>query len=213
MNLFNPLAIVQRRSNPFDQILKLVDNDFCLDDTPDFIQAGCGVELGGIPFVGLIHPSIVIDETDLSTTLESAPFWTNGVGASPSKIFVLLNTRGSKAPGTPTEEDGFGFLATERTGDDKELAFEVLGVKLNRRFWASVNQRRNWQLIYGTAGQDENGDYTAFYAKNVSIYGDEAIDQSIKSRIRTSASAKWSTAMVPSLPFSFPASVIADLSE
>jgi len=202
MNLFNPYAMLQRMADIF-----------CLDNTPDFVQQGCGVELGGIPFVALIHPSIAIDEDDLSTTLESAIFWTGGVSASPSKVFVLLNTRGSKAAGTPTEEDGFGFVPTERTGDDKEVAFEVLGVIQNRNFWAAVNQRRNWQFIYGTAGQDSNGDYNAFYAKNVSIYGDDAIDQSIKSRIRTSASAKWSTAMVPSLPFSFPASVIADLSE
>lgn len=197
-------------SNPFALFQRMADI-FCEGDTPDFIQAGCGVELGGIPFVALIDPSVEIDEDDLSTTLESAAFWTGGVSASPSTVFVLLNTRGSKAAGTPTEEDGFGFVPTERTGDDKELVFEALNVVRNRAFWAAVNQRRNWQFVYGTAGQNEDGDYNAFFVKNVSVYGDDVIDQSIKSRIRTSASAKWSTAMVPSLPFAFPASVIQDL--
>lgn len=202
MKFDNPLAFFQRMADIF-----------CEDNVPDYIQAACGVELGGIPFVALIKPSVAIDEDDLSATLESEAFWTGGVGASPSNVFVLLNTRGSKAAGTPTEEDGFGFVPTERTGDDKELVFESLNVVKNRAFWAAVNQRRNWQFVYGTAGQDENGDYNAFFVKNVSVYGDDVIDQSIKSRIRMSASAKWSTAMVPSLPFSFPAEVITALSE
>ena len=72
-------------------------------------------------------------------------------------------------------------------------------------------QKRNWQLVFGTAGKDEDGNYNAFYVKDVSIYASELIEQSIKSRIRYSGSAKWSTAMVPALPFSFPASVITDL--
>lgn len=185
---------------------------FCSQDVPDYIQQECGAELGGIPFVALIDPSVTIDETDLSATLEDADFWTGGVGSSPSTLFVVLNTRGSKAAGTPTEEEGFGFVPTERTGDDKELVFEALGVMANRDFWAAVNQRRDWQFVYGTAGKNQDGNYNAFFVKNVSIYADDVIDQSIKSRIRYSASAKWSTAMVPSLPFAFPASVITSLS-
>lgn len=184
---------------------------FCDINTPDYVQQECGAELGGIPFVAFIDPSIVIDEDDLSATLELASWWTTNISTSPSSRFVVLNTRGSKAAGTPTEEEGYGFVPTERTGDDKELVFEALGVMNNRDFWAAVNQRRNWQMVFGTAGTDENGDYNAFYVKNVSVYADELIEQSIKSRIRYAVSAKWSTAMVPSLPFQFPAAVITAL--
>lgn len=185
---------------------------FCDTDTPDYVQQECGTELGGIPFVALFDSSIVINEDSVGSTLESASFWTGNIAASPSNRFVILNTRGSKAAGTPTEEEGFGFVPTQRTGDDKELTFEALGVMDNRDFWASVNQKSSWQLVYGTAGKDENGNYNAFYAKNVSVYADDTIEQSIKSRIRYTVSAKWSTAMVPSLPFHFPASVITSLS-
>lgn len=185
---------------------------FCDVATPDYVQQECGAELGGITFVALLDQSIVIDEDNVTATLENASFWTGNIAVSPSNRFVILNTRGSKAAGTPTEEEGYGFVPTERTGDDKELVFEALGVMDNRDFWASVNQRRNWQLVYGTAGKDENGNYNAFYAKDVSVYADDTIEQSIKSRIRYAVSAKWSTAMIPSLPFHFPASVITTLS-
>lgn len=184
---------------------------FCDINQPDYVQQGCGAELGGIPFIALIDPSIEIDEDNVTATLESATWWTTNVSASPSDRFVVLNTRGSLAAGTPTEEEGYGFVPTERTGDDRELLFEALGVRSNRNFWAAANQKRNWQLVFGTAGKDENGNYNAFYVKDVSIYASELIEQSIKSRIRYSGSAKWSTAMVPALPFSFPASVITEL--
>lgn len=185
---------------------------FCDINVPDYVQQECGAELGGIPFVAFIDPSIVIDEDNVTATLESATFWTTNIAASPSNRFVVLNTRGSKAAGTPTEEEGYGFVPTERTGDDKELVFEALGVMQNQLFWATVNQKRNWQMVFGTAGKNEAGNYNAFYVKDVSVYADELIEQSIKSRIRYAVSAKWSTAMVPSLPFQFPASVIATLS-
>lgn len=184
---------------------------FCLDSTPDYVQQGCGSELGGIIAVGFIEATVPIDEDNVTATLENATWWTGDINTSPSTRFVVLNTRGSKAAGTPVEEDGYGLVPVERTGDDKELPFEALGVMENRRFWASVNQRRGWGMVYVTAGQDNAGNYNAFYAKNVSVYGDIAIDQSIRSRIRWAANAKWSSAMVPDLPFAFPAQVLIDL--
>lgn len=200
MNFNNPLAF-------FNRAVDL----FCLDSTPDYVQQGCGSELGGVIAVGFIDPSIPIDEDNVTATLEDADWWTGNVNTSPSTRFVVLNTRGSKAAGTPVEEDGYGLVPVERTGDDKELPFSALGVMENRRFWASVNQRRGWGMVYVTAGTDADGNYNAFYAKNVSVYGDIAIDQSIRSRIRWDANAKWSSAMVPDLPFAFPAQVLTDL--
>lgn len=185
---------------------------FCDTDTPDYVQQECGTELGGITFVAIFDSSIAIDENHPELTLELPAFWTGNIAASPSNRFVILNTRGSKPAGTPTEEEGYGFVPTQRTGDDKELSFEALGVMDNRNFWASVNQKQSVQLVYGTAGTDEDGNYNAFYAKNVSVYADDTIEQSIKSRIRYAVLAKWSTAMIPSLPFHFPKSVIATLS-
>lgn len=201
--------------NPFDKqnIDKLfkASDIFCDVAMPDYVQQGCGVETGGIPFVAFIDGSVEIDESDLSTTLESADFWTGNINTSPSTRFVILKTRGSKAAGTPSEEDGFGFNVVERTGDDKELVFEALGVRDNRNFWATANKKNDWQIVYGTTTTDENGDYLAFFAKNVSIYADEMIEQNLKTRIRYSVSAKWSTDLTPSLPFNFPKDVITAL--
>lgn len=184
---------------------------FCLSSTPDYIQQGCGSEKGGIIALGFIEPGVEIDEDDLSATLEDANWWIGNINTSPSSRFVVLNTRGTKAAGTPVEEDGYGLNIVERTGDDKELTFEALGVIDNRNFWASINKRRGWGFVYITSGTNEDGNYNAFYAPNVSVYADEAIDQPINSRIRWSGSAKWSTDLTPSKPFAFPAEVITQL--
>ena len=186
---------------------------FCLISVPDYIQQGCGSEKGGIVALGFIAPSVEIDEDDLSATLENAAWWTGDINTSPSTRHVVLNTRGTKAAGTTVEEDGYGLNLVERTGDDKELTFEALGVIDNRDFWAAMNKRRGWGFVYVTSGQNDDGDYNAFYAPNVSVYADEAIDQPINSRIRWSGSAKWTTDLTPSKPFAFPADVITQLSE
>jgi hypothetical protein len=185
---------------------------FCESSIPDYQQEECGVELGGIIAIGIIHPSEVedIDTDDVSGTLESESWWTNNINASPSTVWVIKNTRGSKAAGTPVEEEGFGLVPMERTGDDKELAGESLWVMANRNFWAKVNRTRNLGFVYVTAGKDANGNYNAFYAPNASVYGDTVIEQSIKSRMRTSFNAKWSSALTPDLPFAAPASVFVD---
>src|ERR1044071_9973862 len=180
---------------------------FCESSIPDYQQEDCGVELGGVIAIGIIDPSETIDEDNVSSTLENEAWWSQRISASPSTVWVIKNTRGSKAAGTPVEEEGFGLVAMERTGDDKELPFESLWVMKNRDFWAKVNRTRNLGFVYVTAGRDENGDFNAFYAKNTSIYGDTIIEQSIKSRMRTSGNAKWSTALTPDLPFSAPASI------
>ena len=200
MNFNNPLAMLQRMADIFCDVAQ-----------PDYVQQGCGVETGGIPFVALIDASVEIDEDNLEATIQDAAWWTTNIGTSPSDRFVVLKTRGSKAAGTPTEEEGFGFESTNRTGDDKEVTFEALNVRDNRNFWAAANQKSDWTFVYGTTTKDDDGNYMAFLAKNVSIYADDTIEQNIKSRIRYAVSAKWSTAMVPSLPFSFPASVLTSL--
>lgn len=185
---------------------------FCIEDQPEHVQLECGSELGGIVALALLRPDVDVDITDLANNLEDPDWWADQVGASPQAAFLILNTRGSKAAGTPTEEEGFGLVAQERTGADHELIFEVPGVMQNRDFWASVNQRRNWKLVYLTAGRDSEGNYEAFYVTNVSIFADDVIDQSIKSRKRYSGSAKWSTAMKPAVPFYAPAATF-ELSE
>lgn len=183
---------------------------FCESSIPDYQQQECGVELGGVIAIGIIDPSEEIDTDNVTGTLEDESWWNNRINASPSTAWVVKNTRGSKAAGTPVEEEGFGLVSMERTGDDKELTGESLWVVLNRDFWAKVNRTRNLGFVYVTATKDENGNYVAFYAPNTSIYGDTVIEQSIKSRMRTSFNAKWSTALTPDLPFSAPASVFVD---
>ena len=200
MNFNNPLALFNRKADIF-----------CDSDVPDWVQKECGVELGGIIAVGLIAPGTVVDEDNLAANLESASWWNTGFSASPQTHWAILNTRGSLPAGTPTEEEAFGLVPTERTGDDRELTFEALGLMQNRDFVAAINKRRNWGLVYVTAGfSSDNDGYEAFYVKNVSIYMSDLIEQSIKTRKRWSGSAKWSTDMTPGLPFYAPASVFAE---
>lgn len=183
---------------------------FCDEDQPDWVQLECGSELGGVIAVGLIKPGVVVGADDATkiVNLEDETWWSGGIGASPQTMWVIKDTRGSKAAGTPVEEEGFGLIPTERTGDDKELPFEALGVMNNRDFVAATNKKRGWGLVYVTAGRDTaTGGYEAFFAENVSVYMDDLIEQSIKTRKRWSGNAKWSTDMTPSLPFIAPASI------
>lgn len=182
---------------------------FCQEDQPDYIQFECGTELGGVIAIGLIKPGTTIGTNDSEkiANLEDETWWSDAAGASPQEAWVIKDTRGSLPAGTPTEEEGYGLVPTERTGDDRELAFEALGIMDNRDFVAAANKRRNWGLVYVTAGQDATGGYEAFYVENVSLYMSDLIEQSIKSRKRWSGSAKWSTDMTPGLPFIAPASI------
>lgn len=181
---------------------------FCVADQPEHEQLECGSELGGIVALAFILPNVDINIDDLENNLEDPAWWNERINSdSPQSAFIVLNTRGSKAAGTPTEEEGYGLVATERTGADHELTAESPGVMSNRNFWAAVNQRRNWKMVYLTAGRDSEGNFEAFYVTNVSVFADEIIEQSIKSRKRYSVSAKWSTAMRPAVPFYAPASV------
>jgi hypothetical protein len=183
---------------------------FCESSIPDYQQRECGAELGGVIAIGIIDEDETINTDNVTATLESASWWSTRVNASPSTVWVVKNTRGSKAAGTPTEEEGYGLVAMERTGDDNELNVEALWVMDNRSFWAKVNRTRNLKFVYVTAGKDLGGDYNAFYVSNASIYASPVVDQSIKSRIRYAVNVKWSTPLTPDLPFSAPASIFVD---
>ena len=140
--------------------------------------------------------------------MQDDTWWSDGQGASPVTHFVIQDTRGSLAAGTPTEEEGFGLVPTERTGDDREAVWEALNIMDNRDFVAAVNKQREWGFVYVTAGYDSSlSGYEAFYVDNVSIYMSDMIEQSIKTRKRWSGSSKWSTDMTPGLPFIAPASI------
>lgn len=186
---------------------------FCDEDQPDWVQAECGTELGGIIAIGLIKKGTHVgaNDTERVTNLEDETWWADGIAASPQEMWAIKDTRGSKAAGTPVEEEGFGLQSIIRTGDDKELAFEALNLKDNRDFVAAANRRIGWGLVYVTAGVDSaTGGYRAFYAPNTSLYMDDLIEQSIKSRARWAGSVKWSTDMTPSLPFIAPASIFTE---
>ena len=182
---------------------------FCDEDQPDYQQLECGSELGGVVAIGLIKPGTVVGDNDTEkvVNLEDETWWSDGAGSSPQTHWVIKDTRGNLPSGTPTEEEGFGLIPTERTGDDRELTFEALNVMDNRDFVAAVNKRRGWGFVYVTAGRDATGGYQAFYVADVSVYMSDMIEQSIKTRKRWSGSAKWSTDMTPGLPFLAPASI------
>ncbi len=182
---------------------------FCSEDQPDYVQFECGSELGGVIAIGLIKPGTEVgdDDAEKLVNLEDETWWAANIGASPQISWVIKDTIGSLPAGTPTEEEGFGLIPTERTGDDRELTFEALGIMDNRDFVAATNKRRGWGFVYVTAGKDSTGGYEAFYVSNVSVYMSDMIEQSIKTRKRWSGSAKWSTDMTPGLPFIAPASI------
>lgn len=199
--------------NPFAKILGMVSEKisrtdvYCDEDQPDHVQLECGIERGGIVALAFISPDVDVDEDDIENNLEDADWWDNLITNSPQGAWVVLNTRGTKPQGTPTEEEGYGLVPMETTGDDHELTFESLGVMQNRTFWGSKNRRRNWKMVYLTAGTNDDGNYEAFYVKNVSVYASTTIEQSVKSRKRYGGRAKWSTDLTPDLPFHAPSGI------
>jgi len=180
---------------------------FCVDDVPDHVQEDCGSELAGVVALAFIEPSVEVDENNLANYLEDPDWWEARFNDSPASAHLVLNTRGEKPAGTPTEEEGFGLVPTERTGDDSELTFDSQWVMRNRNFWAAINRRSKWDMVYVTAGRDADGNFEAFYVQNVSVYASVNVQRSIKGRKFYSGSAKWSSPMTPELPFYAPASI------
>lgn len=181
---------------------------FCDEAVPEYIQQDCGLESGGIVAIGLILPGTWVGENDTErrTNLEDSTWWDAGFNESPQTHWLILNTRGSKAAGTPVEEDGYGLNSTETTGDDQEIVFEALGVLDNRDFWAGVNKRPGWGFVTVSKGTGVAGRIGHYFA-DANVYADVVIDQSVKSRIRISGRAKMSTDLTPGLPFTAPASI------
>ena len=167
---------------------------------PDYVQAECGIENGGLIAVGLIKPGTDVGDTDaeIRSSLSSEVIWANGIGASPQEMWVIKDTRGSKAADTFTEEEGFGLNSTEVTGADQSWVFESLNVYDNRDFVASVNKRRKWNVVFVTAARRDGG-YVAHYQENVNLRGSLLLEQSTKTRQRWSWEARASTDTTPSL--------------
>jgi hypothetical protein len=203
MNFKNPFAKIS--GDTFNRCFRT--DIFCTDDQPEYQQLECGSENSGIVALALLDPSVEVDENNLANYLESPDWWTDYQESSPVKAFLLLNTRGEKSPGSPTEEEGFGLVSMERTGDDHELTAQAAGVMANRNFFAAANKRRKWNLVYVTAGRDSEGNFEAFYVEDVSFYGSVNVARSTKSRKVWDISAKWSTNLTPELPFYAPASI------
>lgn len=154
---------------------------FCDENTPDYVQFDCGVELAGIVGIGLIDGSV----TPVTTELEDPAEWTTWVDDSPQLYFPIQETRGSYPGGTPVEEEGFGTVPTLRTGADHEATVEVRGVEDNRDFWAKVNRRSKWHVVLITRSG------LMLYLQSASVYAKIIADQSIKSQLRWNVSIKW----------------------
>jgi hypothetical protein len=168
-----------------------VASQFCDVSVPDFVQLECGSELGGIVAIALIDANQSPTKIDLQTL----SFWNTKLAASPQKYWVIKETRGTYAGGTPVEEEGYGKTPTVRTGADHECTVEVRGIKNNRTFWGAVNQTAKWNVVLIT-----NGDL-GLYIEDASVFAKMVIDQSIKSSPRWSVSIKWSDDMSNPMPF------------
>lgn len=198
--------------NPFKKFIGPPDrcykaDIFCADDQPEYEQLECGSELAGVVAIALIDPDVDVDIESLETYLEDPDWWNARFEDSPASAFLILETRGEKGPGTPTEEDGFGLIPTQRTGDDHELVFDATGVMRNRSFIAAANRRLKWDFVFVTAGRDGEGNFEAFYVENVSFYASLNVPRSTKTRKFYTGSVKWSTAMTPEVPFYAPKSI------
>lgn len=181
---------------------------FCDTDVPEYQQAECGIENGGLIAVGLILSSVDVGATDAAkvANLEDETWWSDGAADSPQTHWYILDTRGSKPLATFTEEEGFGLNSTEVTGADEAWSFESLNVFDNRDFVAGVNKRRKWKAVFVTAAARDGG-YIAHYQENVNFRGSLLLDQDIKSRQRWGWEAHASTDTTPALPFVAPASI------
>lgn len=184
---------------------------FCDEDLADYIQAECGIENGGLIAVGLILPTVDVGVDDAAkvSNLEDETWWSDGVVASPQTHWFILNTRGSKAADTFTEEEGFGLNGTEVTGADESWVFESLNVFDNRPFVAGVNKRRKWNAVFVTAASRDSG-YVAWYRENVNFRGSLLVEQSTKTRQRWSWEARASHDTTPPLPFVAPSSIFVE---
>lgn len=184
---------------------------FCDSDLAEYVQAECGIENGGLIAVGLIEPGVDVGDTDAEkvTNLENETWWSDGVAASPQTHWFILNTRGSKAADTFTEEEGFGLNGTEVTGADESWVFESLNVFDNRPFVAGVNKRRRWNAVFVTAATRDSG-YVAWYRENVNFRGSLLVEQSTKTRQRWSWEARASHDTTPPLPFVAPSSIFIE---
>jgi len=181
---------------------------FCEEDVPDYQQAECGIENGGLISVGLILPLVDVGANDAAkiANLENETWWSDGAAASPQTHWFILDTRGSKAADTFTEEEGFGLNSTEVTGADESWIWESLNVGDNRDFVAGVNKRRKWSAVFVTAASSGDG-YKAWFRENVNFRGSLLIEQSIKSRQRWSWESRASHDTTPPLPFIAPSSI------
>lgn len=195
---------LQRRGS--DNVFRV--DIFCEEDAPDYVQAECGIENGGLIAVGLIKPGTDVGDTaeEIRTFLANETNWSDGIGASPQTMWVIKDTRGSKAADTFTEEEGFGLNSTEVTGADQTWAFESLNVYDNRDFVAGINKRRKWNAVFVTAARRDDG-FVAHYQENVNFRGSLLIDQDIKSRQRWAWEARASTDTTPSLTVVVPESI------
>lgn len=158
---------------------------FCAQDLPDFVQRECGVELGGLTAFALIQRDQAPTETDLYTL----SWWQQKLAASPQKVWVITDTRGSYSGGTPVEEEGYGKVPTIRTGADHEANLEVRGIYGNRNFSAIVNQTAKWNAFLVTNGE------LGLYIEDVSAYMKLIVDQGIKTTARWGINLKWSDDM------------------
>lgn len=209
--LHKPQTFEQFVASLSKKAYSLLVDIFCEEDVPDYVQAECGIENGGLIAVGLIDPDVPVGDNDTEkvTNLEDETWWADGAGASPQTHWYILNTRGSKAAATFTEEEGFGLNATETTGADEAWVFESLNIFDNRDFVASVNKRRKWNAVFVTAAKRDTG-YVAHYQENVNFRGSLLLEQDIKSRQRWSWEANASTDTTPALPFVAPASIFTE---
>src|SRR6188768_1290263 len=102
----------------------------CEVEVDDFVPLDCGLELGGIVGLGLIHSN----ESPTTAELEDPAFWEAAFDDSPQRYWNIPDTRGSYPGGTPTEEEGYGKNSTRRTGADHEATVETEGIRANRDF-------------------------------------------------------------------------------
>lgn len=186
--------------------------DECVDiEAPDYVQAECGIETGGIIAVGFVKPDHDIGDTDEEkiSFLESEVQWSNGLGDSPQTMYVIKSTRGSKAEDSYTEEDGYGLNATEVTGADEEWLFRSLNVQDNRDFVRAINKRRTWHVLFVTSKKVGAG-YLAHFRENVNVKGSLLIDESTKTRQVWSWRARASHDTTPPLQLIAPESIFVD---
>jgi hypothetical protein len=152
---------------------------FCDVDIEDYHFRECGVDFAGISGMGFIH----MDESPTVGELQDADFWTSKVEASPSKYFILRNTRGEYTGGEPIEEED--LIGSRVVGANHLATIDSTGLSENWLFWDLITKHL-WKFVIVSSGG-----LMYYVDKPTSVYTKIMNQRSVKTSAFYQSQLKW----------------------